>query len=54
MQVHLVRGLRSFKDKFDPQWEPRYLAAPGGLAPLLALTDTAALISGGLRGLIAK
>jgi phosphatidylglycerol lysyltransferase len=48
------RGLRSFKDKFDPQWEPRYLAAPGGLAPLLALTDTAALISGGLRGLIAK
>ncbi len=48
------RGLRSFKDKFDPQWEPRYLAAPGGLAPLLALSDTAALISGGLRGLIAK
>ena len=48
------RGLRSFKDKFDPLWEPRYLAAPGGLAPLLALTDTAALISGGLRGLITK
>jgi len=48
------RGLRSFKDKFDPVWEPRYLAAPGGIAPLLALTDTAALISGGLRGMIGK
>ena len=48
------RGLRGFKDKFDPLWEPRYLAAPGGLAPLLVLTDTAALISGSLRGIIAK
>ncbi len=48
------KGLRSFKGKFDPIWEPRYLAAPGGLAPLIALADIAALISGGLRGVIAK
>jgi phosphatidylglycerol lysyltransferase len=48
------RGLRSFKQKFDPVWEPRYLAAPGGLAPMFALTDIAALISGGLRGVITK
>ena len=40
------RGLRSFKEKFDPVWEPRYLAAPSGMAPLLALTDIATLISG--------
>ena len=40
------RGLRAFKEKFDPQWEPRYLAAPSGLAPLLALSDVASLISG--------
>jgi len=48
------QGVRRFKEKFDPVWEPRYLAAPGGLAPLMALADIAALISGGLRGVVTK
>lgn len=48
------RGLRGFKDKFDPVWEPRYLAAPGGMGSLFALADIAALIGRGLRGVIAK
>jgi phosphatidylglycerol lysyltransferase len=48
------RGLRSFKQKFDPVWEPRYLAVRGGLAPVFAMTDIAALIGGGLRGVISK
>jgi phosphatidylglycerol lysyltransferase len=48
------RGLRSFKDKFHPVWEPRYLAAPQGVATLLSLADVTALIAGGLRGVIAK
>ena len=25
------QGLRNYKDKFDPVWEPKYLASPGGL-----------------------
>lgn len=48
------QGLRAFKEKFDPDWQPRYLAAPGVVAPLFVLLDTAALISGGLRALVVK
>ncbi len=48
------RGLRSFKDKFLPVWEPRYLAAPPGVATLLSIADVTTLIAGGLRGVIAK
>ena len=41
-------------DKFQPDWEPRYLAVPAGLDPLVALADTAALIAGGLTGLVKR
>ncbi len=48
------QGLRQYKEKFSPVWEPRYLAAPGGLVLPRALTNLATLIGGGLRGVIAK
>ena len=48
------QGLRAFKEKFDPVWEPRYLAAPKGLALPFILTDIAALISGGIYGVVSR
>jgi phosphatidylglycerol lysyltransferase len=48
------QGLLRFKAKFDPVWEPRYLAAPGGFALPRILGDVALLISGGVTGLVTK
>jgi phosphatidylglycerol lysyltransferase len=48
------QGLREYKDKFGPIWEPRYLASPGGLALPRILTNVATLISGGVKGVVAK
>jgi phosphatidylglycerol lysyltransferase len=47
-------GLRKFKEKFNPVWRPRYLAAPDGLAMAGALLDVTALISGGVRNVLRK
>ena len=48
------QGLRQYKEKFDPQWRPRYLASSGGLALPQIFTNLATLISGGMKGVVAK
>ncbi len=48
------QGLRQYKEKFDPVWSPVYLASPGGFVLPRVLTNIASLISGGLRGVVAK
>lgn len=42
-RLYNFRGLRSFKSKFDPEWQPRYLAASGLLGPFLTLASLAVL-----------
>ena len=47
-------GLRRYKEKFYPVWEPRYLAAPRGFALPRVLVDVTALIAGGLKEIVSK
>jgi phosphatidylglycerol lysyltransferase len=48
------QGLRQYKEKFDPVWEPRYLAAPAGIALPRILANVSSLVSRGLKGSIAR
>jgi phosphatidylglycerol lysyltransferase len=45
--LYNFQGLRAYKDKFDPIWEPRYLVYPGGLSLPRVLADVSALVAGG-------
>ena len=44
------QGLRRFKQKFDPYWEPRYIAVPARLALPIVLADAAILTNGSVFG----
>ncbi|WP_180357710.1 bifunctional lysylphosphatidylglycerol flippase/synthetase MprF [Streptomyces sp. NP160] len=46
------RGLRQFKERFDPTWEPRYVASAGGPSLPVVVFDVAKLVGGGVRGMV--
>jgi phosphatidylglycerol lysyltransferase len=48
------QGLRQYKEKFTPEWRPKYLASPGGLALGQILANLATLVSGGVKGIFLK
>ncbi|WP_425073590.1 bifunctional lysylphosphatidylglycerol flippase/synthetase MprF [Sagittula sp. S175] len=53
-QFYNFEGLRAFKDKFDPDWRPIYVAIPPRANILAVATDIAVLIGGGLRQTVKK
>jgi phosphatidylglycerol lysyltransferase len=48
------KGLRSYKDKFNPTWQPRYLVAPGGFQLPMIFANLSSLISGGLKEIFTR
>lgn len=48
------QGLRRYKEKFDPVWEPRFLASPGGLALPQVLANLSTRIAGGLKEVVTR
>ena len=52
--LYRFQGLRAYKAKFSPTWEPRYLVYPGGLRLPRVLADVSALIAGGYRQIFVK
>jgi len=50
-EVYNFQGVRRYKDKYDPLWQPRYIAAPHKWAIPILLADVGLLSSGGVAGL---
>ena len=48
------QGLHEYKDKFAPVWQPKYIACPRGLMLPRIIANIAALVSGSIKGIVAK
>lgn len=53
-RLYGFKGLKTYKEKFRPVWEPRYLACPGGWALPQILLDVTNLISGSPAKIVSK
>ena len=49
--IYNFQGVRRYKDKYDPLWPPRYIAAARKWAIPILMADVGLLSSGGMAGL---
>ena len=52
--IYNFQGVRRFKDKYDPLWSPRYIAAARKWAIPILMADIGLLSSGGMSGLAGR
>ena len=50
-EIYNFRGVRKYKDKYDPVWRPNYVAAPHKWSIPILMADVGLLSSGGVAGL---
>ena len=50
-EIYNFQGVRRYKGKYDPLWQPRYLAAPHKWTIPLLMADVGMMSSGGVAGL---
>ncbi|QUD87706.1 GNAT family N-acetyltransferase [Phenylobacterium montanum] len=50
-ELYNFRGVRRYKDKYDPVWQPRYMAAPKKWTIPILMADVGLMSSGGVSGL---
>jgi phosphatidylglycerol lysyltransferase len=53
-QFYNFKGLQEYKAKYTPDWESKYLAAPGGLSVPIIMIIITCIISGGWHGVFSK
>lgn len=53
-EFYNFQGLREFKERFKPVWEPKYIAYPPNTPLPVVVAALAKLTSGGLRGVVSK
>lgn len=53
-RLYNFQGLRRYKEKFHPKWQPRYLLCPGGIRLPRLLPQLVSLINRGALGVVKK